>query len=180
VSPRSDLRLGVGDLLQRPGTRRAVQRSITLDELAVAGSSVPAGTIAELDLVVESTADPGTLTVSGRVTAAWQGQCRRCLEPIGGELRTEVHELFARTPLDDEIWPLEGEEIDLGALAREALLLALPLAPLCGDDCQGPAPEAFPTGTDDDLPEGDDDQPLADPRWAALDQLRFDDHPDPE
>ena len=54
-------------------------------------------------------------------------------------------------------------------MVRDAVLLALPLAPLCGDDCRGPAPEAFPTGV------GDDDRPgpLADPRWAALAELDF-------
>jgi uncharacterized protein len=176
VSPRDDLRLAVGDLLQRPGTRREVSRSITLDELSVAGSSVPSGSTAELDLVVESTADPGTLTVSGRVTAPWEGQCRRCLDPIGGELEAEVHELFARRPIDDEIWPLHGDDIDLGALTREALLLALPLAPLCGDDCQGPAPDDVPAAPVDDRAErGDEHGRPVDPRWAALDQLRFDD-----
>lgn len=181
MSPRSDLRLGVGDLLQRPGTRREVTRSIALEAVSVAGSSIPHDAVADLDLVVESTADPGTLTVSGRVRAPWQGECRRCLEPIEGELDAEVHELFARHPVDEEIWPLEGEEIDLGALAREALLLALPLAPLCGDDCRGPAPDAFPAHPEELGSEAEPaEQPerLADPRWAALDQLRFDADPD--
>jgi uncharacterized protein len=177
VTARSDLRLGVGDLLQRPGSRREVQRSVLLsEELAVTGSAIPAGSLAELDLVVESTADPGTLTVSGRVRAPWTGECRRCLTSISGELEAEVRELFARQPIDEDIWPLEGEEIDLAALAREALLLALPLAPLCGDDCHGPAPEAFPTGAGEpDLPT--DDDPPIDPRWAALAEVRFDDEP---
>src|SRR5690606_40148714 len=56
--------------------------------------------------------------------------------------------LFPYTTLFRSIWPIEGEEIDLAEVAREALLLALPLAPLCRDDCTGPAPDAFPTGTD--------------------------------
>lgn len=176
MSPRSDLRLGVGDLLQRPGTRREIQREVTISsELRVTGSAVPAGSVAELDLVVESTADPGTLTVTGSVRAAWEGECRRCLTTISGELDAEVHELFARRPIDEEIWPIEGEEIDLAEVAREALLLALPLAPLCRDDCTGPAPDAFPTGTDLPAPDAEDGEPPVDPRWAALDELRFDD-----
>jgi uncharacterized metal-binding protein YceD (DUF177 family) len=52
----------------------------------------------------------------------------------------------------------------------QALVLELPLAPLCGPDCQGPDPERFPAqvATDDV-----DAEPPRDPRWAALDALRF-------
>jgi uncharacterized protein len=179
MSTGRDLRLGVGDLLHRPGTRREVQRDLVVDELAVSGSTVPAGSTAQLDLVVESTADPGTLTLTGTVAAPWAGTCRRCLEPIGGELDVEVHEVFARAPLDEDIWPIEGDEVDLAAVARETLLLALPLAPLCSEDCLGPAPDQFPATPEDqpsdDEGEGGDAARLADPRWAALDELRFDD-----
>lgn len=180
MTPRRELRLGVGDLLQRPGTRREVERELPVPHLAVSGSEVPAGTVATVSLVVSSTADPGTLTVAGTVTAAWSGTCRRCLEPIEGELETEVHEVVARNPLDEEVWALEGDEVDLGSIVREALLLALPLAPLCGEDCRGPAPEDFPARSADEAPPDADDEsageeaPLADPRWAALDELRFD------
>jgi uncharacterized protein len=181
VTARSELRLGVGDLLHRPGTRREVERELKSVGLAVAASTVPAGATIALSLAVESTADPGTLTVTGTVSAPWAGECRRCLDPVHGEIETEVSEVFARRPVDDEIWELEGEEIDLAALAFEALLLALPLAPLCGPDCRGPAPEAFPAVVEDDgvdieggTREGDRERTI-DPRWSALDDLRFDD-----
>ncbi|MDZ7678165.1 MAG: DUF177 domain-containing protein [Acidimicrobiales bacterium] len=174
-----ELRLGVGDLLQRPGTRRHVERELPVEALEVSGSVIDAGTVASLDLTVESTADPGTLTLTGTVTARWHGTCRRCLDPIEGELESDVHEVFSRVPLDDEVWPIEGDEIDLGAAARESLLLALPLAPLCSETCRGPAPDDFPAQPSDDAhPEAEPDgapSRLADPRWAALDELRFDD-----
>jgi uncharacterized metal-binding protein YceD (DUF177 family) len=61
---------------------------------------------------------------------------------------------------------------------REALALALPLAPLCDEACPGPDPDAHPVGTpaEADGEEGVDgvDGPPADPRWSALDALRFD------
>lgn len=178
MTPRSDLRLGVGDLLQRPGSRKEVERELAIPEdLRVTGSTVPVGSIAALDLLVEATADPGTLTVTGRVRAEWVGECRRCLTELHGELDAEVHELFSRHPIDEEIWPIVGEEIDLAEVAREALLLALPLAPLCGDDCQGPAPQVVPVRAGE-AGDSDPDEPgegPADPRWAALSQLRFDD-----
>jgi uncharacterized protein len=175
VTAPASLRVGIGDLLQRPGTRRDVERELRSEGLSVTGSRVPAGATVAVDLVVESTADPGTLTITGTVTAPWVGECRRCLAQVEGELETEVHEVFGRTPVDEEIWPLDGDEIDLGEVVREALLLALPLAPLCSADCRGPAPDEFPAVPADEAEsEGEPEQPL-DPRWAALDELRFDD-----
>ena len=75
------------------------------------------------------------------------------------------------TPTEGETWPLGDESIDLLPALREAMLLALPLAPLCRDDCEGPEPDRFPTGVAEDEPV---ERP-ADPRWAALDEFTFDD-----
>ena len=77
-----------------------------------------------------------------------------------------------RDSSEGDTWPLENDQIDLGPLLHDTALLTLPLAPLCRDDCEGPAPEVFPTG-----PAGRDqgaaveDEPAKDPRWAALDDL---------
>jgi uncharacterized metal-binding protein YceD (DUF177 family) len=54
-------------------------------------------------------------------------------------------------------------------MVRDAVLLALPLSPLCEEACGGPDPEAHPVITADD-----EVVPLEDPRWAALKELRFD------
>ena len=83
----------------------------------------------------------------------------------------EVHEIFESNPTEGETWPLTDEGIDLAPMLRETALLALPLAPLCRDDCEGAEPERFPTGAVDEADGG----VLGDPRWAALDQLTFDD-----
>ena len=59
--------------------------------------------------------------------------------------------------------------VDADALAREVLVLGLPLAPLCRPDCAGLCQTC---GADLNL--GDCGCPPvdADPRWAALDALR--------
>lgn len=179
------LLVGVTELLRRPGTRREVRREIDSPGYAVAGSTVPPGATIDVDLVVESTADPGTLTVTGSVRAPWVGECRRCLEPVEGALEVDLREVFSRTPRsmgdDEEVWPVEGDEIDLAEVVADALLLALPLAPLCGPDCKGPAPDDLPVTVEGDADGGDalddrdgPDEPRRDPRWAALDDLRFD------
>lgn len=177
---RGGLLVSVTELLRRPGTRREVRRTVPSPGYVVTGSTVPEGADVDVDLVVESTADPGTLTVTGTIAAPWTGECRRCLDPVEGTLEVDAHEVFSRradaVSADDEVWPLEGEEIDLEAVVADAVLLALPLAPLCGPDCRGPAPEEFPTRPEDVPADDVDDAAPAprDPRWAALDQLHFD------
>ena len=90
----------------------------------------------------------------------------------------EVREVFEPRPVEGETYPLADDTVDLEPMVRDAVLLALPLAPLCGDDCLGPAPDVFPAVVEGDGPVDDGDreaaEPPADPRWAALDELRFD------
>jgi uncharacterized protein len=187
VSPRG-LVVGVSDLLRRPGARRAVQRVIDSPGHVVGGAEVPADAEIELDLVVEATADPNTLSLTGVVRAPWTGECRRCLDPVEGTLELDIRELFSREPDtagDEDIWPIEAEQIDVAAVVADAILLALPLAPLCGPECRGPAPDEFPAyAADENLPRDDADPDadvpggevvdVRDPRWSALDDLRFD------
>jgi uncharacterized protein len=162
------LQVGVSELLRHPGTRRALVVDVVLDDLALSSAEVVPGTPVHVDLVLESLSS--SLTATGTVTVRWQGDCRRCLEPVEGDAEADVHaEVFEPAPTEGETYPLVGEQVDLEPLVRDAVLLALPLAPLCADTCAGPAPETFPTG-----PAVADDAP-GDPRWAALDDLSFGD-----
>jgi uncharacterized protein len=176
--PPAPLKVDVGDLLDRPNTRRPVHHRLTLDgELAVAGSRLAPGTEVEVDLVLESM--PSGVAVNGDVTFDWIGECRRCLDEVRGQAQPEVHEIFETRPTPDETFPIERAQIDLEPVVREAVLLGLPLAPLCGDDCRGPAPETFPAHKPGELSSAEDDADAeggagGDPRWAALDDLRFD------
>ncbi len=77
--------------------------------------------------------------------------------------------MFADDPDSDDLLPIGGDHIELEPVVREAVLLSLPLAPLCGPECQGPDPGRFPTRTGEE--EADQQR---DPRWDALDELRFD------
>ncbi len=157
------------ELRRRPGTERAVDLRTPLPGLAITGSRVADD--AELVVVGVLEAIEGGVTISGRVTAPWEGECRRCLELVEGELDVVLSEVFEPRPVEGETYQLDNDEVDLEPAIRDAVLLHLPLAPLCRADCPGPAPESFPaSGTSDDAGGG----PLGDPRWAVLDELRFD------
>ena len=91
--------------------------------------------------------------------------------PVHREVVTAVRELFEVDPIEGQTYPLEGEEIDLELPVRDALLLDLPAAPLCRDDCAGLCPAC---GADWNQRSCDCDMTIPDPRWDALRELTFD------
>jgi uncharacterized protein len=122
-----------------------------------------------VDAVLEAQSE--TVTLIGTVTGHWTGECRRCLEPTGGEVTVELSEVFEPEPVEGETYPRGRDDLDIEPALREALALALPLAPLCDEACPGPDPESHPVTVEADV---DDDAPATDPRWGVLDTLDFD------
>jgi uncharacterized protein len=171
VSPPR-LLVPVTEVRRHLGTRAPVDRSMDAEGLALSDVRVPDGAEIRFVGAIESISDGIALT--GDVSVAWVGSCRRCLDEIDGTASADVREIYETHPTDGETWPLEDDQIDLGPLLHDTALLALPLAPLCDDDCVGPAPDRFPATVESDADEDDDAEPPRDPRWAALDDLRFD------
>jgi uncharacterized protein len=130
-------------------------------------SVVPVGGEAECDVTL--TAFTGGIEVAGTVTAPWVGICRRCTVPLSGELRVEVRERFAPGPVsEDDMYPIADDTIDLGPMVRDAVVLELPMAPLCREDCAGLCPQC---GADRNEGACGCIAPR-DARWANLDVLR--------
>ena len=165
--------VNVADLRRRLGQRRNQPIEVTLARQTVVSSSTTDRPVTG-EVTIESI-ERGVSVVGG-VRFGWEGDCRRCLETTGGELTVEIDEIFqVDAPDDSELLPLEGDQIDLVPLVREAVVLSLPLAPLCREDCPGPDPDRYPAMTEDELDEAAAAEgPQPDPRWAALDQLRLD------
>ncbi len=130
-------------------------------------SVVPVGADAECDVTLRPF--EGGVEVSGFVRAPWEGMCRRCAAPLRGEVKVRVQERYVDVPgAEDDLYPLEDDTVDLGPMVRDAVVLDLPMAPLCREDCRGLCPSC---GTD--LNEGECDCVAPrDPRWANLDVLR--------
>jgi uncharacterized protein len=130
-------------------------------------SVVPLGAEAECDITLRPF--DGGIAAVGTVSAPWEGICRRCTVPVTGELQIEVSERFADGPVsEDELYPIVDGAIDLGPLVRDAIVLDLPMAPLCRVDCLGLCPHC---GADRNEGECGCVVPR-DPRWANLDVLR--------
>jgi uncharacterized protein len=156
----------VVSLLRWPGSRTEV-----LLDAGLTGVATSAAEARRLHGSLTAESMPDSLTVAGIIQADWIGECRRCLGEAEGTVDVDVQEIYERQPVDGETFELTDDRVDLEPMLSELVTLTLPLAPLCGDDCLGPAPEDFPANVERDE-EGA--EPEGDPRWAALDALVFD------
>ena len=159
----------VAALRKVAGTTRHEARHGVIDGLAAIGVVVPDGSEVAADLTLS--AYPGGITVAGSVQTSWQGECRRCGGPVSGPVSASVRERYASgggTDNDEDAYPLTGDELDLEPLVRDAVLLDLPLAPLCSEGCLGLCPQCGANWNQGPC----DCAPVIDPRWSALDSLR--------
>jgi len=171
LDPRKPFVLEVRELGRRPGSMRAIRGDVPAPaDLSVGMAAIPAGASLTLDLRLESVVE-GVL-VSGTVTAPVTAECARCLGPVSDSVSVPVTELFAypdsateQTSEEDEVSHLVGDMLDLEPVIRDALVLDLPLSPLCREDCRGLC--AGCGERLDDLPD-DHTHTTTDPRWAAL------------
>ena len=146
-------------------------------DLGTPVAGVPAGSDIALDLRLESVME-GVL-VSGTASATMTGECGRCLDPVSDELVVDLQELFSYpddrlrgkaapgsgTADDDEEPKMVEDLLDLEPTLRDALVLEIPLTPLCDEDCGGLCAGC---GARLDDVEPDHSHEQVDPRWAAL------------
>jgi uncharacterized protein len=125
--------------------------------------------------------EPGRYRLSGHVSGTLELACSRCLEPFRlpvdmpfdlryvprsentGEGEREVEEDDLTTAFYSD------EQIDLGQLMLEQFHLALPMKPLCREDCRGLCPQC---GTNLNTGACECRQSWVDPRLAALKELQ--------
>ena len=132
-------------------------------------SLIPEGELVTCDVELQSF--PGGVMARGTVTTSWSGACRRCTRPVRGELRIDVRERFVDPEMlagDEEAYPIVEDRLNLEPMVHDAVVLELPTAPLCREDCRGLCPRC---GTDRNRDACDCAAPR-DPRWASLDVLR--------
>ncbi|MFF4315972.1 YceD family protein [Streptomyces sp. 900105755] len=171
------------ELGRRPGALQRLTRTIDAPEdFGIKGViGVPQGAPVELELRLESVME-GVL-VTGTARAQAEGECVRCLEPVGQELEADFQELFSYPDADDrgrviaepgddaeddeDRFFIEDGLFDLEPVLRDAVVLALPMQPVCQDDCLGLCSECGARLTDDP----DHHHAAVDIRWAALQGL---------
>lgn len=180
---RNPLVFDTRELGRRPGTLKRLSRSVEAPgDFGIGGViGVPEGAPMELDLRLESVME-GVL-VTGTVRATAEGECVRCLEPLGLEVAADFQEMFSYPDADDrgrgsaepaddaeddeDRYFLEGDLFDLESVLRDAVVLALPLQPVCKETCAGLCSEC---GIRLDENPGHHHDAV-DMRWAALQEL---------
>jgi uncharacterized protein len=165
--------LDTRDLGRRPGSlRHVVTQAPAPAELGTEMLSVPPGEPVGLDLRLEAVVE-GVL-VSGTVTAPLTGECARCLERVSDRATVEIRELFyypdRAVEVDDEEETnvVVDDHVDVEPTVRDAIVLSLPLSPVCRPDCAGLCAECG-ARLDDAGPDHAHGRP--DTRWAALSSL---------
>ncbi|MFF8847023.1 YceD family protein [Streptomyces sp. NPDC015127] len=177
---RNPLVFDTHELGRRPGALQRLSRTVDAPkDLGIEGViGVPEGKPVELDLRLESVME-GVL-VTGTARASAEGECVRCLEPLRQEVAADFQEMFTYPDADDRGRPAEPVEdededilyledgmFDLEPVLRDAVVLALPMQPVCREDCAGLCPECG-IRLDDDP---DHHHDAVDIRWAALQGL---------
>jgi uncharacterized protein len=164
------LSVDVSELLRRPGASERVRIDPCLDGLRVPLAWVPDDEPLHTNVLLEALVDG--IHVTGVVAGELALECRRCLREFAQPFALELNDVFLYPgEADDEgdVYRVEGEAIDLEPLIRDVVMLAMPLNPLCREDCKG-----LCTTCGADLNEVDcgHSQEPVDLRWAGLEQLR--------
>ncbi len=83
--------------------------------------------------------DRGIL-VSGTLNITLQAVCSRCLSPFDQPVTMKIEEEYLSKAEEGAFTIDEHREIDLSEAVRQYALLALPMKPLCREDCAGLCP----------------------------------------
>lgn len=162
----------LGRMQLRSGEGRRLELEVTLPDMDFGGVRYrvePPRVAAVLDV---SRMVGGGYSMRLRFAAALTGECMRCLEPARPSTEVDSREVDAPGGGDELSSPyMEGEVLDVQAWARDAYALALPVQVVCRPDCRGLCAECG-VNLNAAGPDHHHDKPR-DPRWSALDQIRF-------
>jgi uncharacterized protein len=153
--------------------------AVTSDELDFSSTDVVEAESCSVEVEVDKS--DGSIVVRGRVEANVLMDCARCLEPVhqsvvqsfalvlrlvrGGEVSGPE----AESGDDFIVLPEHTEEFDLLPIVRERIILALPLKPLCREDCRGLCPRC---GANRNTESCDCTDERQDERWSQLRKLK--------
>jgi uncharacterized protein len=176
LDPSDPLVIDVHRLARRPGSMLREVRTVPAPaDLGLDVIGVPEGADLELNLKLEAVME-GVL-VSGTARAPLAGECVRCLDPLDDTIEVEFAELFVspgrpgdtagQDDGDDETCWLQDDLVELEPVVRDAVVLALPLQPMCEDDCPGLCSQCGARLADDPGHQHES----VDPRWAALEAI---------
>ncbi len=168
ASPLSGLVVNAAEILRRVGNTKDIDTEVESTLLELGDPRVGPQ---DVRLVFHLESNNNGIAVVGQASVSWRDTCRRCLRDVDGVAVAPIAELFQRAITDPDAYLLEGDQLNLAELVREHLLLALPDAPLCRQDCPGLCPVCGADKSNPAEAECGCSSTPADPRWAALEGL---------
>lgn len=147
-----ELKIDVGRLMRDTYARERLRARLLLSMGEEGLHESPAGSPADLDLVLESS--PDGIRVTGTIAGTLPLECTRCTAPVDFPFEAEVDEFFTRATLPllspegreevevprEESYRLEGDELELNEMVNDQIILSLPIRRLCREDCRGVCP----------------------------------------
>jgi uncharacterized protein len=127
----SPFRASIADLAEA-GSRRDLVLDADVDwgfELAEVGH-------VHAELLLENAA--GVLVVRGGVETTLGLRCHRCLTEWDEDVAVQIAEAMGFEEDEEaDVYVLDGDVADLEPVLRDAVLLEVPLRPVCREDCLG-------------------------------------------
>lgn len=182
--------LNIHELPRRAGEMREYELDIDAPfRVGIPLIAVPEGDLIELDVRCESVTEGVLITAD--IFAVAIGECIRCLDPVELEIDRKIQELYRYQPTDDkgkktrqsgsrkndevegdldevDVLYVEGDQANLEIPILDAIVLSLPVNPLCDAECLGLCPDCGEKW--EKLPE-DHSHGAVDMRWAGLADL---------
>ncbi|MFV1989119.1 MAG: DUF177 domain-containing protein [Acidimicrobiales bacterium] len=158
--------LRAGELQRYLARPEVYKAEILFDDISVVETRVDPRDPVHLRAQLVQTYD--RVVVSGTLRATWTAPCRRCNAEIRTSTEWDFSETFATEAVEGESYPLGDESLDLRGMVRDQVVLQLPLAPLCRDDCKGICSTCGADFNEDDC---GCESAAPDPRWDVLKDL---------
>jgi uncharacterized protein len=171
MAQRTDV-LDLGTLGLSAGEGRRLELAVAIDPLTLGGERyepVPG----PIPVVLDAARTNGGWALRVRFEATLDGPCMRCLEDAGVPFMVDAREVHQEGGGDDpELRSpyFAGEDLDLQAWARDALMLALPAQVVCREECRGLCAEC---GANLNEAAEHVHERAPDSRWAKLSEIRF-------
>lgn len=145
----SKFAIDVSDLLDIKGSKKEVYLEEEIAPIKRGEEEFLFSKPVELNIIFESVLSG--ILAKGSARTEIMAICGRCLNEVYLSLDLEVEEVFAKSKKQaevlmgkdeaGEVYFIAGTTIDLEPAIRQAILLSLPIQPLCSEVCKGLCPK---------------------------------------
>jgi uncharacterized protein len=139
--------VNVTDLLKTEGAEKRLELEAEIPVIKKGGEKIELAKAPRLDLILRNVSN--RILTSGSLRAEVFLDCSRCLIRFRYPLEIKISELFRKPSefrveklpeQEEKVFAIVNDEIDLAPMAEQAMVLALPMKPLCKKICKGLCP----------------------------------------